>query len=148
MLTWKKIELMITVTAAILSKNNKILIARRKPDIKHAGKWEFPGGKVKPGESPEQCLIREIKEEFAIDICINEFFCESIYQYDHGRIQLLAFHVTWERGEMSPKDHDRLEWVPPDLLTAFDLLPADVPIAKKLNQKHIITKKRISATDH
>lgn len=64
---------MITVTAAILAKDNKIFLARRKSESKHAGKWEFPGGKIEQDESAEQCLAREIKEEFSIDITVNDF---------------------------------------------------------------------------
>ena len=116
---------MITVTAAILTKDSKIFIARRNSETKHAGKWEFPGGKMEQDESAEQCLSREIKEEFSINIIVNEFFAESIHEYENTKIRLLAYRITWVSGKMIPKDHDRLAWVPPDKLLDYDLLPAD-----------------------
>ncbi len=121
---------MITVTAAILCIDNKILLARRNSGSRHAGKWEFPGGKVEPGESPEECLAREIREEFTIDVEVNEFFAESVHDYDHGKIRLLSYCVSWKTGEMVPKDHDQVAWVSPDKLLEYDLLPADIPIAR------------------
>ena len=67
------------VTAAIIIKDNKVLIAQRAPDDKLANKWEFPGGKIKPGETPQECLKREIREELDVDIEVLDFFSESIY---------------------------------------------------------------------
>jgi len=130
---------MITVTAAILFKDNKIFLARRNSRIKHAGKWEFPGGKMEQGENAEQCLSREIKEEFSINITVNEFFAESIHEYEHAKIRLLAYRITWVSGKMVPKDHDRIAWVSADKLLEYDLMPADIPIAqeckKRINSK-------------
>ena len=133
-INWNVIS-MITVTAAVLSKGNKIFLARRNSESKHAGKWEFPGGKMEQGESVEQCLIREIKEEFSINIAVNEFFTESIHEYEDAKIRLLAYRITWVSGKMIPKDHDRLAWVPPDKLLDYDLLPADIPIAQECKKR-------------
>jgi len=126
---------MITVTAAVLSKDNKIFLARRNSETKHAGKWEFPGGKMEQDESVEQCLCREIKEEFSINITVNEFFAESIHEYEHAKIRLLAYRITWVSGKMFPKDHDRIAWVSPDRLLEYDLLPADIPIAQECKKR-------------
>ena len=126
---------MITVTAAILFKDNKIFLARRNSETKHAGKWEFPGGKMEQGESVEQCLTREIKEEFSINITVNEFFAESIHEYEHAKIRLLAYRITWVSGKMALKDHDRIAWVSPDRLLEYDLLPADIPIAQECKKR-------------
>jgi 8-oxo-dGTP diphosphatase len=101
------------VTAAILMKDGKVLIAQRAEDQKLGGKWEFPGGKVEFGETPEECLKREIKEELGIDIEVNEFFAESIYQYDTGAIKLLAYKVQWLDGEYELTEHSQIEWVKP-----------------------------------
>ena len=65
------------VAAAIIEKDGKILIAKRKKGSSLAGKWEFPGGKIEPGESPEECLKREMKEEFDIEALAGDFFCSS-----------------------------------------------------------------------
>ena len=66
------------VTAAIILKDNKVLIAQRSPDDKLANKWEFPGGKIEHGESPQECLKREIREELDFEIEVLDFFAESI----------------------------------------------------------------------
>ena len=126
---------MIKVTAAILIKDNKIFLARRNSDTKHAGKWEFPGGKVERGESAEQCLSREIKEEFSINITVNEFFAESIYEYGHAKVRLVAYRAAWVSGKMVLKDHDRIAWVSLDKLLEYNLLAADIPIAKECEKR-------------
>ena len=73
---------MTTVTCAIIEKEGKILIARRAEDQKLAGKWEFPGGKVEDGESPEECLKRELEEEFGIQAEVGESITSKKHQYD------------------------------------------------------------------
>ncbi|MCX5831617.1 MAG: (deoxy)nucleoside triphosphate pyrophosphohydrolase [Deltaproteobacteria bacterium] len=120
------------VTAAILVHNGKILIAKRKKNDPLKGKWEFPGGTVEYGETPEKCLRREIKEELDIDIDVGEFFGESIYQYDYGSIQLLAYRAYWITGEIGLMEHDDYEWVHIDRLNQYDLAPADIPLAEKI----------------
>ena len=77
------------VTAAILFKNHKILIAQRKATDKLPNKWEFPGGKVEKDENPKECLKREMKEEFGIDVSVGRSLGESVYHYDHISIRLL-----------------------------------------------------------
>ena len=91
---------MITITAAILMKDNRILIAQRKHSDKLPGKWEFPGGKIEDNETPEECLKRELKEELNIDISIKAFFTESIYSYPDFKIRLIAYLVTWDTGKI------------------------------------------------
>ncbi len=69
------------VTAAIIVKKNHIFLAQRPAGDPLAGKWEFPGGSIEPGETPEQCLTRELCEEFGIRATVGRFFCESRYSY-------------------------------------------------------------------
>jgi 8-oxo-dGTP diphosphatase len=101
----------ISVTAAILARDGKVLIAQRKSSDHLAGKWEFPGGKIEEGESPEECLRRELHEEFGVDTSIGEFLAESVYHYDHISIRLLAYRTFLEHGKLEPKDHDAYAWV-------------------------------------
>ena len=123
---------MIDVTAAILVKDGKILIAKRKPGGKLPDKWEFPGGKVEAGETPPECLKREIQEEFGIDVFVGKFLGESVYHYHHGSIRLLAYLVRWQAGNLSLKDHADYAWVTYDRLEEFDFSPADLPFVERL----------------
>lgn len=122
---------MITVTAAILRHEGLVLLARRK-DGKHAGRWEFPGGKLEDGESEPQCLARELQEELGIETEVDAFFAESFHTYDGGAIRLRAYEVRWVSGELRPQVHDRLEWVRPENVRHYDLLSADLPLAEAL----------------
>lgn len=125
---------MIDVTAAILIENGMVLIARRRPGASQAGMWEFPGGKIRPNESPAQCLKREIQEELGIEIAVGEFFGESVYAYEDKTIRLLAYRVRAEGGEMSRNDHAELAWVAIADLGRYRFCPADVPFTEKLRK--------------
>ena len=122
----------VKVTAAILVKDNKIIIAKRGPDDRLAHKWEFPGGKIEINETPEQCLKREMKEEFDIDVSVDEYLGSSVYHYDHISIELLAYRTYWEGGEIDLKDHDEFKWVSLEQLAEFDFAPADLVFVEKL----------------
>jgi len=120
------------VTAAILEKDGKILIAQRKPGAALAGKWEFPGGKLESGETPEACLRRELMEEFGVDTEIGAFICSSKFEYKHLPIELLVYKAVHLSGEFRLNDHARIEWVAPADLPGYDLSSADIPVAELL----------------
>ena len=125
------------VTAAIIYNEEKILITRRAPGEKHAGWWEFPGGKIETGETPEQCLKRELMEELAVETVIGEQLAESIFEYETGAIRLLAYRTEILSGDLTLRVHDRMQWVSAEELKKFKLLPADQPIAEKLERLHV-----------
>jgi len=125
---------MTTVIAAIILKEGKVLIAQRAQGQNLAGKWEFPGGKIKAGETPEECLKREIKEELDLDIEVDEFFGENIYSYETGTIRLVAYKAQLIGGQCRLKVHSRVEWVKPHDLAGYDFSPADVPFVEKLGR--------------
>jgi 8-oxo-dGTP diphosphatase len=125
-------SIMTEVTAAILIKENKILIAQRKVADNQGGKWEFPGGKIKGDETPRECLIREMREEFGIDVVVGQLFGESIYRYEHGTIKLLAYQTSWVDGQFSLNAHADYRWVYPSQLDGFDFAAADIPFVKLL----------------
>ena len=130
--TFLPVQQIVKVTAAIISSNGRVLIAQRKAEHHQAGKWEFPGGKIESGETPEECLRRELKEEFDIDTRVGAFLGASLYPYDHKTIELLAFRVVWEDGILLVREHARVEWVRIGQLARFDFAPADVPFVEKL----------------
>lgn len=131
---------MITVTAAIIEKNGLLFAARRKADSHLAGLWEFPGGKLEAGETEEQCLARELKEEFGIECVVGDFFAESIYDYGVKVVRLLSYHVRHKSGSFQCRDHDQVAWLPIDQLPSLNWAPADIPLVEKLLEDHHIAK--------
>lgn len=120
------------VTAAIIRHNDCILIAKRPPLDHLAGKWELPGGKLETGETPEQCLKREMFEEFHINVSVDSFFAESSYTYETGQIQLHAYFCTWLGGKITPSFHDEYKLICAQEVLDYDFAPADIPIVKAL----------------
>lgn len=94
--------------------------------------WEFPGGKVEQGETSQQCLVREIKEEFDVLIDVGNFIAESKLKIKNKIIQLAAYEAVVLSGIITPTEHEEIAFVIPDELLNYDLLPADVPIAKEI----------------
>lgn len=126
----------IEVTAAILAdEQGRVLIARRLPGGSAGGRWEFPGGKIEAGESAEQCLVRELREELGIETRVTSFFGESSHDYPGRAIRLKAFRVEKFRGEIRPVAHDLVLFVPPDEMDAFDFLEADRPLVRRLQEE-------------
>lgn len=123
---------MIEVTAAIILRDKAILIAQRALGQNLATKWEFPGGKIEAGETPQECLKREIKEELNVEIEVLDFFAESIYAYDRGTIKLMSFWCKWLSGDLTLNVHSRFEWVNLHQLGLYDYAPADIPLVEKL----------------
>jgi 8-oxo-dGTP diphosphatase len=126
---------MITVTAGIIFKKDKFLIAKRKTGDHLAGYWEFPGGKIKPGESPEDCLVREIAEELGLSIHIQVHFTDCIYAYPEKTVCLKAYMAQYVTGEIVLNDHEEAAWIRPEQLDDYVFAPADVMIAEKIKGK-------------
>lgn len=133
----KKKNVLIDVTAAILIKDGRFLIAKRKASAWLGDKWEFAGGKVEDGETPEECLRRELKEEFDIDVTVGAFVAESVYHYEHISIKLLAYRARLNGGTIKLRAHDDYAWVTPDEIDSFDFAPADQPFVDKIRRREI-----------
>jgi 8-oxo-dGTP diphosphatase len=123
---------LIRVTAAILERDGKILLAKRKKDDPLKGKWEFPGGKIERNESPEDCLRRELHEELGIDVKVGAFFCSSTFAYEHIAVDLLVYRIASFTGVAKAYDHAELAWVTPADLMNYDLPEADKPIIHEI----------------
>jgi 8-oxo-dGTP diphosphatase len=117
---------MTTVVAAVIERNDFVLIAQRKRSGQHALKWEFPGGKVEPGETPQGALIRELSEELGISIQVNGEIERYEYQYP-GRtpILLIFYRVTEFSGEPRNLDFEQILWVSRAHLRDYDFLEGD-----------------------
>lgn len=122
----------VSVTAAVIERNGLVLLARRARTDHGPGGWEFPGGKLKPGESPESCLARELHEELGITVRVGPLVSDHIHHYPNKSIRLIAYRAEIISGEPAPLYHQELAWVAPRDLHSYDLLPADLPIAASL----------------
>ncbi len=120
------------VSAAIFIQNNSVFIAKRANNETLAGFWEFPGGKQENDESIFECLEREIFEELNVRCKANEIYLESIYNYDHGTINLIAILSNLLDTHIELSVHDDYKWVNIDDLIHFNFAPADMPIVNKL----------------
>jgi 8-oxo-dGTP diphosphatase len=118
----------IKVAAAIIVKDDKILIARRKQGKHLEFKWEFPGGKIEEGESEQGALSRELMEEFGIKVKVQRFVTESFYTYEKVKVNLRAYLVRYLEGEFNPVDHDEIKWISILDQKQYDFAPADIPI--------------------
>jgi 8-oxo-dGTP diphosphatase len=117
---------MTTVVAAVIERAGLVLIAQRKPTGQHALKWEFPGGKVEPGETPEKALLRELEEELGIRARVDSEVGRYEFQYQ-GRwpIMLMFYRVLEFSGEPKNLDFEQIVWAPRERLRDYDFLEGD-----------------------
>lgn len=123
------------VTAAVILRENKVLIAQRPMNGLLGGLWEFPGGKQQPGEDLKACLKREIREELDIDIKVEELLGVFRHAYTHFRVTLHAFRCALIEGEPRNLEHTALQWVTPTQLVHFPMGKLDRRIANLLTQQ-------------
>ena len=116
------------VVAAVISQENKILIARRKKGKHLELKWEYPGGKLENDEKEDDALKRELKEEFSIEASIDKYLTESFYEYGSMNVNLKAYLVKRFSGDFKLVDHDMIEWINIGDIKKYDFAPADMPI--------------------
>ena len=122
---------MITVVAALIKNNNKVLIAKRSTGDENVfGKWEFPGGKVEQNETEENAIEREIKEEFEMNIRAIKFITNNICQYPKKTVDLRLYECKYLSGNFKLHDHSEYAWIEIDKLLDYDLAKADIPLAK------------------
>lgn len=120
------------VAIGLLVKDGLYLIGKRRGEDCLANLWEFPGGKIEAGETPEECLRREMYEELEIHVEVGQLFCESIYEYDFGVIELLVYWVSWKGDSLHSTVHEEIAWVDKEAILNYQFLPADIPIIEKL----------------
>ena len=121
----------INVVAAIILKDNKIFATQRGYG-EFRGGWEFPGGKVEEGESPENAIVREIKEELDTGIEVNEYFDTVEYDYPTFHLSMKCYICSVLEGKLELLEHEASKWLDKDSLESVDWLPADLGLVDKL----------------
>ena len=121
------------VVAAIIQKENKILATRRGYG-EFINMWEFPGGKIEPGESKETALIREIKEELNVEINIDKFALDIEYQYPNFYLFMSCFMCSIKEGSIELLEHNDAKWITKEELDTLNWLPADIDAVNYLKQ--------------
>ena len=122
----------IDVAAAVIQKDGLVMVARRAEGEDLEQKWEFPGGKIEPDETPEECLKRELYEEFTITVQVKKFIAENLHHYPDKSIRLIAYEVVWVSGDFVLRVHDKIDWVTPDAVLTKNMAAADIPVARVL----------------
>lgn len=124
----------IDVVGAVLVRAGNVLAAQRGPSMALAGYWEFPGGKIEPGESPQQALQRELREELLCDATVGDHVKTTSYKYDFGIVTLTTYFATLDAGEPQATEHAELRWIPVAELRSVEWAPADIPAVERIMQ--------------
>jgi 8-oxo-dGTP diphosphatase len=122
------------VTAALIRDQQKILIAQRGRTKRFGSQWEFPGGKLHGGETPEACLRREIKEELNLDIEVENHFCTVSHKYPDFQIELMAFWCSIVGGSLKLNEHEEVRWVKVEEMGQYDFVEADLSVIDALTK--------------
>ena len=125
----------INVVAAAIERDGKIFCAQRPEGKSLGGFWEFPGGKLEIGESPEQALVREIKEELNSEIEIISYINEASYDYDFGTVVMKTYHAKLISGNLELLEHQNSTWLAPDESDTLNWAPVDRPAVELLSNK-------------
>jgi len=124
---------MVQVVAAIVERQGRILIGQRQPSQSHPLKWEFPGGKVEPGETPEQALKRELSEELGLEVVACEEITRYVYKYPgKNSIELIFFRVTESNSEPRNRIFREMRWERREALKHFDFVEGDTQFIRSL----------------
>ncbi|MCZ9306794.1 (deoxy)nucleoside triphosphate pyrophosphohydrolase [Corynebacterium sp. c8Ua_181] len=126
----------IRVVGAVFHDGERFLACRKKPGKPLEGHWEFPGGKIEPGETPEQALAREIHEELGLKAEVGPKVTTTTYRYEFATIELTTFYCTLVDGDLRLTDHDATKWVTPTEADNLTWAPADIPAVKALSSSH------------
>ncbi|MGE0698110.1 MAG: (deoxy)nucleoside triphosphate pyrophosphohydrolase [Hyphomicrobiaceae bacterium] len=126
--------ILLVVAAALVDRDGRVLIAERPAGRSMAGLWEFPGGKVGPGESPEAALVRELREELSIEVCDTCLapFTFASHAYDAFHLLMPLYLCRQWEGDIEPREGQRIKWVRAARLRDYPMPPADVPLIPML----------------
>jgi 8-oxo-dGTP diphosphatase len=122
------------VVGAVIVSDERVLAAKRGPSGSLPNMWEFPGGKVEDGESPQEALAREIGEELLVDIRVGEEILTTTHDYVFGVVTLTTYYCELRCGTPQLTEHAALRWLTPDELSSVEWAPADVPAVERIRK--------------
>ena len=123
---------MTEVVAALIWQGDRFMICQRPAHKARGLLWEFVGGKVEPGETKEQALIRECQEELAVTLDVGDVFMDVVHEYPDLTVHLRLFNATIAEGVPQKLEHNDIQWIAPSEILNYDFCPADVEILKKI----------------
>jgi len=124
------------VVAALIWQGEKFMICQRPAHKARGLLWEFVGGKVEPGETGEQALVRECREELAVEIAVGEVFMDVTHTYPDLTVHLVLYHATIAKGEPQMLEHNDIRWITPAEIGNYAFCPADEEILKEIVKRH------------
>lgn len=122
------------VVAALIWDNGKFMICQRPAHKARGLLWEFVGGKVEPGETKEQALIRECREELAVTLSVGDVFMDVVHEYPDITVHLTLFHSVIAKGTPRKLEHNDIRWISPKEIPLYAFCPADEEILKKITE--------------
>ena len=128
-------NVMTEVVAALIWQDDKFMICQRPAHKARGLLWEFVGGKVEPGETKEQALIRECQEELAVTLSVGSAFMDVVHEYSDLTVHLTLFNATIADGEPQKLEHNDIQWIVPSEIPNFEFCPADEEILKRISDK-------------
>lgn len=129
-------ENIVQVVAALIWKENKFMICQRPANKTRAFQWEFVGGKAEKGETREEALIRECREELDITVKVGNIFMEVDHKYPDINVHLTLFNAEIADGEIKMLEHNDIKWITPDEIKDFTFCPADKDILEKIIREY------------
>ena len=127
---------MTEVVAALIWDNDKFMICQRPTHKARGLLWEFVGGKVEPGETKEQALIRECKEELAVKLSVGDVFMDVVHEYPDLTVRLTLFNSTITEGEPKKLEHNDIRWITPGEIPNYEFCPADEEILVEIIERY------------
>ena len=124
------------VVAALIWNDGRFLACQRAPHKTRGLLWDFVGGKVEPGETREEALVRECKEELDITIAPGDIFMEVVHQYPDMKVHLTLFNAIIAEGSLKCLEHNALRWLLPEEIDQCDFCPADIDILTEIKRNH------------
>ena len=127
---------MTEVVAALIWQGNTFMICQRPAHKARGLLWEFVGGKVEPGETKEQALIRECREELAVTLSVGDVFMDVVHEYPDLTVRLTLFHSTITEGEPKKLEHNDIRWITPGEIPNYEFCPADEEILVEIIERY------------